>query len=91
MDAEPLEDFYILVCPFVPFRTCGWGSQPHTAIIAVWHFILTDSQYVVVSWDVKHFPEFYFERHKPCLLVLPFGTTARNLCLVDLTCCQALA
>ena len=33
--------FDILVCPFIPFGTCGWGSQPHTAIIAVWHFILT--------------------------------------------------
>ena len=22
--------------PFIPFRTCSWGSQPHTAIIAVW-------------------------------------------------------
>ena len=61
VDAEPLEDFYILICPFIPFRTCGWGSQLHTAIIAVWHFILTISQYIVISWDVKHFPELNFE------------------------------
>ena len=38
--AEPVEDFFILFCPFIPFRTCGWGSQLHTAIIAVWEFIL---------------------------------------------------
>ena len=30
-------------------------------------------------------------RHEPCLLVLPFSTTARNLHLVDLKCCQAPA
>ena len=34
--AEPVEDFFILLHPFIPFGTCGWGSQPHTAIIAVW-------------------------------------------------------
>ena len=34
--AEPVENFFILLRPFVPFGTCGWGSQPHTAIIAVW-------------------------------------------------------
>ena len=34
--AEPMEDYDILVHPFIPFRTCGWGSQPHTAIIAIW-------------------------------------------------------
>ena len=32
---EPVEDFFILLRPFIPFRTCSWGSQPHTAIIAV--------------------------------------------------------
>ena len=37
------------------------------------------------------FPRILSWRHKPCLLVLPFSTTARNLHLVDLTCCQALA
>ena len=36
-------------------------------------------------------PRIWFWRHEPCLLVLPFGTTARNLHLVDLKCCQALA
>ena len=36
ISAEPVEDFFILFCPFIPFGTCGWGSQPHTAIIAVW-------------------------------------------------------
>ena len=61
MYAEPLEDFYILICPFVPFRTCSWGSQLHTTLITVWHFIPTVSQYVVVSWDIEHFPEFNFE------------------------------
>ena len=34
--AEPMEDYDILVRPFVPFGTCSWGSQLHTAIIAVW-------------------------------------------------------
>ena len=33
--AEIVEDFFILFCPFVSFGTCSWGSQPHTAIIAV--------------------------------------------------------
>ena len=47
MNAEPLEDGFILIHPFIPFRTCSWGSQPHTAIIAVWHFILIVSQYVI--------------------------------------------
>ena len=36
-------------------------------------------------------PRTWFWRHEPCLLALPFGTTARNLHLVDLECCQALA
>ena len=61
MYAEPLEDFFILICLFIPFGTCGWGSQPHTAIIAVWHFIPTFGQYVIISRSVEHFPEFYFE------------------------------
>ena len=34
--AEPMEDCNVLVCPFVPFGICSWGSQLHTAIIAVW-------------------------------------------------------
>ena len=34
--SEPVEDYFILVHPFIPFGTCGWGSQPHTAIISVW-------------------------------------------------------
>ena len=61
MDTEPLEDFDILICPFVPFKTCGWCSQLHTAIIAVWHLILTFGQYVVVSGSTEHLPELYFE------------------------------
>ena len=28
--------FFIVLRPFGPFGTCSWGSQPHTAIIAVW-------------------------------------------------------
>ena len=52
MDAEPLDDFDILVCPFVPFRTCGWCSQPHTVIVAVWHLILAFGWYVVISRSV---------------------------------------
>ena len=36
-------------------------------------------------------PRIWFWRHEPCLLVLPFGTTTRNLHLVDLECSQALA
>ena len=36
-------------------------------------------------------PRIWFWRHEPCLLVLPFSTTARNLHLVDLECYQALA
>ena len=56
MLAEPLEDFYILICPFVPFGTCSWGSQLHTAIITVWHFILIVGQYVMTSWGTECFP-----------------------------------
>ena len=53
----------ILKSSSVPsFHLGMWlGSQPHTAIIAVWHFMLTVGQYVIISWDVKCFPEFYFE------------------------------
>ena len=29
MYAEPLEDFYILICPFVPFGTCALRADPH--------------------------------------------------------------
>ena len=54
--AEPVEDFYILICPFVPFRICSWGSQLHTAIIAVWYFILIVSQYVIHSGSTKCLP-----------------------------------
>ena len=36
-------------------------------------------------------PRIWSWRHEPRLWVLPFGTTARNLHLVDLKCCQALA
>ena len=55
--AEPVEDFFILLCPFIPFGTCGWGSQLHTAIIAVWQFILVVHQYIICSWSTEHFPE----------------------------------
>ena len=61
MHAGPLEDFFILVCPFVPFGTCSWGSQLHTAIIAVWHFILTFGQYVIISGSAKCLSEFDFK------------------------------
>ena len=58
MYAESLEDFCVLLCPFIPFGTCGWGSQLHTAIIAVWYFILIVGQYVVISGGTNHLPEF---------------------------------
>ena len=61
MLAEPLEDFCILICPFIPSGTCSWGSQPHTAIITVWHFILIVGQYVITSGSTKHLPEFNFK------------------------------
>ena len=61
MYTEPLEDFDILVCPFIPFRTCSWCSQPHTATIAVWHFELTLSQYIVISRSAECLPEFDFK------------------------------
>ena len=54
MFAEPVEDCYILVCPF---RTCSWGSQPHTAIIAVWQFILIVGQYIICSGSIERLPE----------------------------------
>ena len=59
--AEPMEDFFILLCPFVPFGTCGWGSQPHTAIIAVWQFILIVRQYIICSRSTERFTESDFE------------------------------
>ena len=59
MYTEPLENFDILICPFIPFGT--WGSQLHTAIIAVWHFLLIIGQYVVISRSVEHLPDFDFE------------------------------
>ena len=68
--AEPLEDFCILICPFIPFGTCGWGSQPHTAIIAVWHFILTVSQYVIISGVLNISQNFILEAW-----AMPFGVT----------------
>ena len=93
--AEPVEDFYILVNPFIPFGTCSWGSQLHTAVIAVWYFILIVSQYVIHSRSTKCLPESDSEGMSHAfwcyLLVLPFGTTTRNLHLIDLKCCQALA
>ena len=61
MYAEPLEDFDILICPFIPFGTCSWGSQPLTAIITIWHFILAIGQYVIISGSVERLPEFDFE------------------------------
>ena len=61
MYTEPLEDFNVLICPFIPFGTCGWCLQLHTAIIAVWHFILPFGQYVVISGSVECLPEFDFE------------------------------
>ena len=74
MDAEPLEDFDILICPFIPFGTCSWCSQSHTAIIAVWHFIVTKGQYVIVPGSVKCLPEFYFKGMSHsfgCYLLVP--------------------
>ena len=59
--AEPLEDFCILICPFIPFGTCSWCSQLHTAIVAIWHFILIVSQYVITSWSTECLPEFNFK------------------------------
>ena len=74
MYTEPLEDFDILVCPFIPFGTCDWGSQLHTAIIAVWHFILTNGQYVIIAGDVERLPEFDFKGMSHafwCYLLVP--------------------
>ena len=59
--AEPMEDCDILICPFVLFGTCSWGSQPHTAIITVWHFILIVGQYVITSGSTECLPEFNFK------------------------------
>ena len=59
--AELVEDLFIILRPFVPFGTCGWGSQPHTAIIAVWLFILIVRQYIVCSSSAEHFPESDFK------------------------------
>ena len=59
--AEPVEDCFIILCPFSPFGTCGWGSQPHTAIIAVWQFILIVRQYIVCSGSAERFPESDFK------------------------------
>ena len=58
---EPVEDFFIILHPFGPFGTCGWGSQPHTAIIAVWQFILIFCQYIVHSSSAECFPELDFK------------------------------
>ena len=72
--AEPVEDFFILLHPFVPFGTCGWGTQPHTAIIAVWKFILIVSQYIICSRSVERFPESDFEGMSHafwCYLLVP--------------------
>ena len=54
MYTEPLKDFDVLICSIVPFGTCSWCLQLHTAIIAVWHFILTKGQYVIVSRNVEY-------------------------------------
>ena len=52
----------------------------------------TDCQSVYhMFWEHWTSPRTWSWRHEPCLLVSPFGTTARNLHLVDLVCCQALA
>ena len=53
--AEPVEDLFVVLCPFIPFGTCGWGSQPHTAIITVWQFILisVSISYVLVVLNVS--------------------------------------
>ena len=59
--AEPVEDLFVILHPFIPFRTCGWGSQPHTAIIAVWQFILIVRQYIVCSGSAERFPESDFK------------------------------
>ena len=59
--AEPVEDLFIILHPFIPFGTCGWGSQPHTAIIAVWQFMLIVHQYIICSSSAEHFPESDFK------------------------------
>ena len=56
-----MEDLFIILHPFSPFGTCGWGSQPHTAIIAVWHFILIVCQYIVCSGSAERYPELDFK------------------------------
>ena len=74
MLTEPLEDFYIVICPFVPFRTCGWGSQLHTTIITVWNFILIVGQYVITSRSTEHLPELNFKGMSHafwCYLLVP--------------------
>ena len=51
MFAEPLEGFCILICSFIPFGTCGWGSQSHTAIFIVicLYFILIYIKDLIIS------------------------------------------
>ena len=74
MYTEPLENFDILICPFIPFGTCGWGLQLHTAIIAVWHFILAVSQYVIISRSIEYLSEFDFKGMSHafwCYLLVP--------------------
>ena len=61
VNTKPLEDFDILVCPFIPFGTCSWCSQLHTAIVAVGHFILTDGQCIIISGSDECLPEFHFK------------------------------
>ena len=70
MYAELLEGCDILVCPSVPFGTCSWSSQLYTAIIAVWNFVLTLSQYIVISGSTECLPEFDFKG-----TTMPFGVT----------------
>ena len=41
-----MEDCDILIHPFIPFGTCSWGSQPHTAIIGVWYLLDIDHQWI---------------------------------------------
>ena len=53
--------------------------------------IYTDCRSVYhMFWEHWTSPRTWFWRHKPCLLVLPFSTTARILHLVDLECYQVL-
>ena len=90
MYAEPLEDVCILVRPFVPQDMWLGLSTAYSHHCCLVTYTNCQSVYcnILGYWM---YPRFWFWRHKPCLLVLPFSTTARNLRLIDLMCCWALA